>query len=167
MYDRFSYLVKGIALRYSKNNVQAEDIVQESFIKVFNKLHTYKSQGDLGGWIRIITVNTALAFLRKKKLIMYGDETIVDHHQERITYLDDLELEDLLSKIRALPAGFQTVFNLYAVEGYTHKEIGEKLGISEGTSKSQYSRAKVELRKMIDEELKREEKIKNIRHVGS
>lgn len=141
--------------------------MQESFIKVFNKLDTFKNHGELGGWIRIVTVNTALAFLRKKKLIMYGDETIVEHHQENITYLNELELEDLLAKIRALPAGFQTVFNLYAVEGYTHKEIGKMLGISEGTSKSQYSRAKVELREMIDEELKREEKIKNIRHVGS
>jgi RNA polymerase sigma-70 factor (ECF subfamily) len=167
LYDRFSYLVKGIALRYSKNNGQAEDIVQESFIKIFNKLHTYKSKGDLGGWIRIVTVNTALAFLRKKKLILYGEDTVIEHQQESTTYFGELELEDLLTKIRALPAGFQTVFNLYAVEGYSHKEIGEMLSISEGTSKSQYSRAKAELRKMIEQELKAEEKIKIIRHVGS
>jgi RNA polymerase sigma-70 factor (ECF subfamily) len=167
LYDRFSFLVKGIALRYSKSNDQAEDIVQESFIKVFNKLDTFKNQGDLGGWIRIITVNTALAFLRKKKLVFYEDDTQFKHHQESITYLDELELEDLLSKIRALATGFQTVFNLYAIEGYTHKEIGEMLKISEGTSKSQYSRAKAELRKIIEEELKSEEKIKNLRHVGS
>jgi RNA polymerase sigma-70 factor (ECF subfamily) len=146
-------------LRYSKNNIQAEDIVQESFIKVFNKLHTFKSQGDLGGWIRIITVNTALAFLRKKKLVFYDDDTQFQHHQESITYLDELELEDLLSKIRALATGFQTVFNLYAIEGYTHKEIGEMLKISEGTSKSQYSRAKVALRIMIENENKRIKKL--------
>lgn len=146
-------------MRYSKNNIQAEDIVQESFIKVFNKLHTFKSQGDLGGWIRIITVNTALAFLRKKKLVFYDDDTQFQHHQESITYLDELELEDLLSKIRALATGFQTVFNLYAIEGYTHKEIGEMLKISEGTSKSQYSRAKVALRIMIENENKRIKKL--------
>lgn len=167
MYDRFSFLVKGIALRYSKSNDQAEDIVQESFIKVFNKLHTFKNHSDLGGWIRMVTVNTALAFLRKKNLILYNNEARFEHQQESITYLDELELEDLFIKIRALSPGFQTVFNLYAIEGYTHKEVGEMLGISEGTSKSQYSRAKAELRKMIKEERRADEKIKNINHVGS
>ena len=167
MYDRFSFLVKGIALRYSKSNDQAEDIVQESFIKIFDKLNTFKNQGNLGGWIRIVTVNTALAFLRKKKLIVYEDDAKFENHQVSITYLDELELEDLLLKIRALSTGFQTVFNLYAIEGYTHKEIGEMLGISEGTSKSQYSRAKAELRKMIEEEYRADEKLKNMNHVGS
>jgi len=167
LYDRFSFLVKGIALRYSKSNDQAEDIVQESFIKVFNKLHTFKNHGDLGGWIRIVTVNTALAFLRKKRLIVYEDDTKFENHQESLAYLEELELEDLLIKIRSLSPGFQTVFNLYAVEGYTHKEIGEMLGISEGTSKSQYSRAKAELRKMIEEERRADEEIKNMNHVGS
>jgi RNA polymerase sigma-70 factor (ECF subfamily) len=110
---------------------------------------------------------SSLAFLRKKNLMIYNDDTKLEHLQESITYLDKLELEDLLIKIRALSAGFQTVFNLYAIEGYTHKEIGEMLNISAGTSKSQYSRAKAELRKMIEKECRADEKIKNMNHVGS
>ena len=141
--------MKGICLRYSNNETEAEDLLQESFIKAFNKLDTFNNNGALGGWLRKIAVNTALEHYRKNK----NKTVVLDLNQVDSLIPDNaiesLELEDLLKKIQSLPTGFRTVFNLYAVEGYNHREIGEMLSISEGTSKSQYSRARVLLRDMI------------------
>ena len=142
-------MMKGICLRYSNNETEAEDLLQESFIKAFNKLDTFNNNGALGGWLRKIAVNTALEHYRKNK----NKTVVLDLNQVDSLIPDNaiesLELEDLLKKIQSLPTGFRTVFNLYAVEGYSHREIGEMLSISEGTSKSQYSRARVLLRDMI------------------
>ena len=142
-------MMKGICLRYSNNETEAEDLLQESFIKAFNKLDTFNNNGALGGWLRKIAVNTALEHYRKNK----NKTVVLDLNQVDSLIPDNaiesLELEDLLKKIQSLPTGFRTVFNLYAVEGYNHREIGEMLSISEGTSKSQYSRARVLLRDMI------------------
>lgn len=159
LYQRFSYMMNGICLRYGSNQVEAEDILQDSFVKAFKNLDRYKSDGPLGAWMRKITVNTALEQYRKNKSLKnYG--IMLDVNETSIVIedgaIETLELEDLLEKIQALPNGFRTVFNLYAVEGYNHKEIGELLNISEGTSKSQYSRARLLLRTMIQEELKLE-----------
>jgi RNA polymerase sigma factor (sigma-70 family) len=149
-------MMKGICLRYCQDEAEAEDVLQESFIRVFRNLEQYTEKGPLGAWIRKITVNTALEHYRKNKS--------VKHHLSQVFEMTDfnplagdnaieqLNLEALLGKIQRLPAGFRTVFNLYAVEGYTHQEIGELLGISDGTSKSQYSRARLLLREMIDKE---------------
>jgi RNA polymerase sigma factor (sigma-70 family) len=156
LFMRFSYMMKGICLRYCQDEAEAEDVLQESFIRVFRNLEQYTEKGPLGAWIRKITVNTALEHYRKNKS--------VKHHLSQVFEMTDfnplagdnaieqLNLEALLGKIQRLPAGFRTVFNLYAVEGYTHQEIGELLGISDGTSKSQYSRARLLLREMIDKE---------------
>ena len=142
-------MMKGICLRYSNNETEAEDLLQESFIKAFNKLDTFNNNGALGGWLRKIAVNTALEHYRKNK----NKAVVLDLNQVDSLIpdnaIENLELEDLLKKIQSLPTGFRTVFNLYAVEGYNHREIGEMLSISEGTSKSQYSRARVMLRDMI------------------
>ena len=142
-------MMKGICLRYSNNETEAEDLLQESFIKAFNKLDTFYNNGALGGWLRKIAVNTALEHYRKNK----NKAVVLDLNQVDSLIpdnaIENLELEDLLKKIQSLPTGFRTVFNLYAVEGYNHREIGEMLSISEGTSKSQYSRARVMLRDMI------------------
>ncbi|MCG8577608.1 MAG: RNA polymerase sigma factor [Flavobacteriales bacterium] len=148
-------MMKGICLRYAKDEMEAEDILQESFIQAFRNLDKYSAKGPLGAWMRRITINKALEQYRKNKSLnelaaFAGTEGTAPLADDGA--IEQLNLDDLLVKIQNLPTGFRTVFNLYAVEGYTHKEIGELLGISEGTSKSQYSRARVLLRKMIEEE---------------
>ena len=153
-------MMNGICLRYASNKEEAEDVLQDAFIKAFNSLKAYSGKGPLGAWMRKITVNTALEQYRKNKSLKnFG--LMIDVTETKLTVddnaIEQLELEDLLVKIQALPSGFRTIFNLYAVEGYTHKEIGELLGISDGTSKSQYSRARVILRGMIQEEIEVEQ----------
>jgi RNA polymerase sigma factor (sigma-70 family) len=152
-------MMKGICLRYCANEEEAEDVLQEAFVQAFTNLRKYSGKGPLGAWLRTLTINKALEQYRKNKSIREL-ASMIDVSETSARAEDDaiekLELEDLLRKIQQLPTGFRTVFNLYAVEGYTHKEIGEMLKISSGTSKSQYSRARVLLRKMIDTEIKGE-----------
>jgi len=160
-------MMKGICLRYASDVQEAEDILQDSFIKAFNKLETYSGKGALGGWLRRITVNTALEYYRKNK-IKYADPDINDKEIQLLKVddhiIENLELEDLVKKIQQLPAGYRNVFNLYAIEGYTHKEIGELLGINTGTSKSQFSKARFLLQKLINQD---NEAVKqNLNYVG-
>ncbi|MFT6443525.1 MAG: RNA polymerase sigma-70 factor (ECF subfamily) [Salibacteraceae bacterium] len=154
-------MMNGICLRYASNKVEAEDVLQDAFVKAFKNLSAYSGQGPLGAWLRKIAVNTALEQYRKNKSLKnFG--RMIDITETKLEIddnaIEQLELEDLLAKIQNLPSGFRTVFNLYAVEGYTHKEIGELLGVSDGTSKSQYSRARVILRDMIQQEVELEQK---------
>ena len=144
LYDLYSAKMYSICLRYSKNQMDAEDILQEGFVKVFVNLDQYKSEGELGAWIRRIMVNTALNFLkrnRKYQQEMYFTEEYLHPvaDEDPAMRLQARELADL---IRQLPHGYQVIFNLHAIEGYSHVEIGEILGISDGTSRSQYSRAR-------------------------
>jgi len=151
-------MVKGICLRYSKNESEADDFLQDAFIKTFEKLDQFKNVGALGGWIRRVTVTTALGHLRKQKLELSKLTTVMEEiiPDEEGDYLfQKMDLDDLVAKIQNLPSGYRTVFNLYAIEGYTHKEIAENLNISEGTSKSQYSRA----RNMLMTEIKVEQEL--------
>jgi len=148
-------MVMGVCLRYAKNESTAEDLVQETFVTVFNKLDQYKGQGPLGGWIRRIAVNTAIENWRKeqreKKYIETQSIDYIEEMGPTVSY-DHLELEELLFKIQSLPLGYRTVFNLYAIEGYKHHEIAEKLNISVGTSKSQFARARKMLSNKINDE---------------
>lgn len=152
--------MKGVAMRYAQSDHQADEILQESFIRVFKNLKTYKEKGSLGGWIRVITVNTALELYRKDK----NRDRHYDEFKLEVTTsvseqsLKNMALEELLKKIQSLPTGYRLVFNLYAIEGFNHREIAEKLGISEGTSKSQFARAKKVLQEMILDEEKFEQK---------
>jgi RNA polymerase sigma factor (sigma-70 family) len=148
-------------MRYAANEAEAEDILQEAFIAVFRNLHTVKESGSLGGWMRRITINKALEQYRKNKSLRNLNEAVklrqaADDFEVKV--LQKLALEDLLAKIQQLPVGYRTVFNLYAIEGYTHKEIGELLHISAGTSKSQYSRARNLLADILNEEQVADEK---------
>ena len=152
-------MVKGICLRYAQNEQEAEDLMQDSFVKAFEKLKSYNGNGALGGWIRKLTVNTALELYRKNKRNIVAIEIDNSTQLANDNNIEQLELNDLLLKIQSLPTGFRTIFNLYAVEGYNHREIGELLNISKGTSKSQYSRARLLLRKMIAQDDKQEKKI--------
>ena len=144
LYLLFAKNMLGVCYRYTKSMEDAEDVLQEGFIKVFKNLNQFKGSGDLGAWIRRIMVNTAINYLKSQPRYQYG----LAYSDEKLHPVSDdnpeisLNARDLADLIRQLPVGYQTIFNLYAVEGYKHSEIGKILGINEGTSKSQYARAR-------------------------
>jgi RNA polymerase sigma-70 factor (ECF subfamily) len=142
----------GVCFRYTKNLEDAENILQDGFVKVFSNLQQFKGEGDLGAWIRRIMVNTALSYLKTNSKYRY-DLLFEDMPLHAVSSEDPsvrLNAKELSGLIRQLPAGYQTIFNLYAVEGYSHVEIGSMLGISDSTSRSQYSRARVLLIEWIE-----------------
>ena len=151
LYDKFSRKMMGVCLRYAESEQEAEDILQNGFITVFGSLESFKGSGSFEGWIRKIMVNTALTNIRKNK--KFKQNIALDNVEFMIPSSNhmgsDFDARDLLKIIQTLPTGSRTVFNLYAIEGYSHSEIGEMLNISEGTSKSQYSRARAYLQKVI------------------
>ena len=150
LYDRFSGKMFAICLRYSKNQMDAEDILQEGFVKLFNNLNRFRGEGSFEGWVRRIFVNTAIEHIRRKNLntaVGEGLENSIADKQK--SALDSLYEKDLIKTSRTLSDGYRTVFNMYAIEGYSHKEIAGQLGITESTSKSQFSRAKALLRTII------------------
>ena len=144
LYELFAGPMLGVCYRYTKSMADAEDVLQEGFIKVFRCLHQYKGQGELGAWIRRIMVTTAINYLKRNA--RYQSELVFPDEPLHAVATDDpevtLEAKELAALIRQLPPGYQTIFNLHAVEGYTHVQIGEMLGIQEGTSRSQYARAR-------------------------
>lgn len=153
--------MKGVAMRYASSEHSAEDILQESFVRVFNNLKSYKDKGSLGGWIRVITINTALELYREEKTREkhYGKLQLEMASSVSEEALRSIAMEELLKKIQSLPTGYRLVFNLYAIEGFNHREIATKLGVSEGTSKSQYARAKMKLQELILKDEDFEQKI--------
>ncbi len=148
LYDKFSSKMFYVCLRYSKSREDAEDVLQEGFIKIFKNIAIFKLEGSFEGWIRRIMVNCAIDQIRKQKeaKIFNDIDTIAINHESDFVADSRLKEKELLALIKALPIGYQTVFNLYVIEGYSHKEIAEMLNISEGTSKSQLSKAKEQLR---------------------
>lgn len=159
LYEHFAPDMLGVCFRYTKNIQDAENILQDGFIRVFKHLGKYRGDGELGGWIRRIMVNSALNYLKKNK--QYRSELAFEEinlHPVSEDHPDvKLAKKELASLIRQLPTGYQTIFNLFAVEGYSHVEIGRMLGISEGTSRSQYARARnllIEWLKQISEKEK-------------
>ncbi len=150
LYRRFSPRMYAVCLRYAGNAEGAEDILQEGFIKVFKKLDSFRNEGSFEGWIRRIFVNTAIEHFRRKKYLLPVTEKEENTIEGKyISVLDELGAKDIMALVQELSPGYRTVFNMYVVEGYTHKEIADQLGISEGTSKSQLSRAKVILQDMV------------------
>jgi len=152
LYQHFAPAMLGVCYRYTKSVQDAEDVLQEGFIKVFVHIKTFNSTGELGAWIRRIMVNTALNYLKKNKKYR-TDMVFAEMPLHPVSTQNpevNLEVKQLAEMIRQLPTGFQTIFNLYAIEGYTHVEIGEMLGISDGTSKSQYARARYLLIEWIE-----------------
>ncbi len=144
LYDLFAESMLGICYRYTKSLHDAQEVLQVGFIKVFANLHQFKHDGELGAWIRRIMVNTAINYLKRKPRYQLdlGFEEEYLHPVEKESPDLALNMKDILNLVRQLPAGYQTIFNLHAVEGYTHVEIGKMLGIREGTSRSQYARAR-------------------------
>ncbi len=150
LYDLFASKMYGICLRYASNTEEAQDIMQEGFLKVFKKIGSYRSEGSFEGWIRRIFINTAIEHFRKRFYLQPITEREEDTIEGKyLSILDNLAERDVINLVQKLSPGYRTVFNLYIVEGYTHKEISEKLGISEGTSKSQLSRAKAILQEQL------------------
>jgi len=144
LYERFARKMFGICLRYSGRNEEAEDLLQEGFIRVFKSLAQYRKTGSLEGWVRKVIINTALEYLRSRKMVWTGLEA-AEEFTEESPVLDRIGTDELIRQIQELPPGYRIIFNLYAIEGYNHQEIAEMLQISEGTSKSQYSRARRQL----------------------
>lgn len=153
LYDRLAPRMFPVCIRYVGDREQAEDILQEGFITLFTRLDTYKGDGSFEGWARKIFVTTALMELRRKDALKMSDdlETVRGMKTETVTQLQSIGYKDLMKLITQLPPGFRTVFNMYAIEGYSHKEIGEILGISETTSRTQLSRARLWLQNRIKE----------------
>lgn len=162
LYERHSRQMMALCLRYGRDYEEAQDMFQDGFIKVFKKLDKYDGKGPLGAWIRRTIANNALDHLRKMKrelrnVSLYevdykstADEAVQPMDEEE-SLISAAQLTELISK---MPDGYRTVFNLYAVEEYTHKEIAEQLGITESTSKTQYRKAKAYMRKLISTEIK-------------
>ncbi|MGH2564084.1 MAG: RNA polymerase sigma factor [Ginsengibacter sp.] len=144
LYNRFSPRMLGVCYRFARNREDAEDMMQEGFIKVFSQIHQFRNQGPLEGWIRRIIVHTCINVLKKNK--KFTDS--VDLFHANSIYLNEnnipsiLQAKQVVECIRLLPVGYKTVLNLYAIEGYSHKEIASILDIEESTSRSQYTRAK-------------------------
>lgn len=152
LFDRFAPKMLTVCLRYSKDQEQAEDILQDGFVKVFSKISAFKMEGSLEGWIRRIMVNTALDQIRKN-LKSLGDVSTDDVAYKLDTndyIIESLMADDLMKLVQGMPEGYKVVFNMFAIEGYSHADIAQQLGVSEGTSKSQYSRARAYLKERIN-----------------
>ncbi len=153
LYDNYSRSMYLICLRFTKNEEDAQDVLQEAFIKVFKYILTFREESALYYWIKRIVINTAINFQRSQ---FFLHTQLNSNEVENVPGIEDAvsnyQYEELLKLLQALPDGCRIIFNLYAIEGYKHKEIAEKLGISEGTSKSQYSRARTLLQEMFVEQ---------------
>ncbi|MCU0325061.1 MAG: RNA polymerase sigma factor [Spirosomaceae bacterium] len=156
LYELYASKLLVTAMRYMKNRDDAEDVLQDSFIKIFKHLDSFRFDCPLDAWLRRIVVNTALKQLKKQAEFMQqiDSQLVADEVEQSELTISGFQFEQLMAMVASLPDGCRTVFNLYAIEGYQHNEIAELLGISEGTSKSQYSRAKSLLQaKILKEKL--------------
>lgn len=150
LYERYSSRFFAICLRYTKDRFIAEDVLVEGFMKIFERIEQFENKGSFEGWMKKIMVTQALLKLRSSKHL--NMEVLMDENwqQESSSYeINHLEAEDLMALIAELPVGYRTVFNLYAIEGYSHQEIATLLGITESTSKSQLNRARGVLKEKI------------------
>lgn len=154
LYEQFADKMLGVCSRYVSDRDTARDLLHDGFVTVFTKIGNFRSEGSFEGWIRRIFVTTALGYLRKNSNLTDPRQVdeMYDLREEEASALEQMSAKDLLKIIAKMPDGYRTVLNLYAVEGYAHKEIGGMLGISENTSRSQYARAKKYLSKILQEQ---------------
>lgn len=153
LYDSFSRKMMGVCLRYVNERETARDLLQEGFVKVFTSINSYMGNGSFEGWMRKIFVNVALEYLRRNDVMRetVDIDDVSEYTSSGSSAISDLSASDLLRLIHQLPVGFRTVFNLFAIEGYSHREISRMLNITESTSRSQYVRARQILQKRINE----------------
>lgn len=151
LYKRFSSKMYGVCLRYSGSPDDANDLLQEGFIKIYKNIDKFRGDGSFEGWIRRIFVNTAIEHFRKK-VKLYNVSEVQENTIEDtdISVLDKLAVKDIIVLVNELAPGYKTIFNMHVIEGYSHKEIADILGITEGTSKSQLARAKGVLKKSLE-----------------
>jgi RNA polymerase sigma-70 factor (ECF subfamily) len=149
LYKQFAAKMMGVCLRYAADRMEAEDMLQNGFIRVFQKMGDFRGDGSFEGWIRRIMVHSSIEYYRKHhKLLVLADEL---QHEPSVNPVAaaNLDAKDMMAMVQRLSPGYRMVFNLYAIEGYSHREIGEIMGISEGASKSQLSRARSILKGLI------------------
>lgn len=155
LYRRFAPKMYAVCMRYADNSNDAQDLLQEGFIKIYKNLHRFRAEGSFEGWVRRVFINSSIEHLRRKKMnlatVSEKEENTIENSD--ISALDNLAEKDIINLIQGLSPGYRTVFNLYVIEGYSHREIGDQLGISEGTSKSQLARAKAILQKKVTQYL--------------
>jgi len=151
LYREYSNILFGICLKYSRNKAEAEDSLHDSFMTIYEKIGQYKSKGSFEGWIKRITVNTVLQKYRKEAYLKVVSENIEEEEKVETIY-SDIGLQTLLKYIQELPNKYRLTFNLYVLDGYSHKEISELLGTSPGTSKSNLARARMILKERIENE---------------
>ncbi|MXV17191.1 RNA polymerase sigma factor [Hufsiella ginkgonis] len=150
LYKTLASRMLGVCMRYAKDQYEAEDMLQLGFVKVFKKVSEFRGDGSFEGWIRRIMVNTAIEIYRKNQRMLNVVDIDEVYDEAQTTFdMNGLETKDLLKLISQLSTGYRLVFNMYVIEGFSHKEISEQLGISEGASKSQLSRARAILREKI------------------
>ncbi len=145
LYKQYSSYLLGVCLRYVSDKSEAEDILQDAFLKIFNNIKEYNGKGHFEAWMRKIAVNTAITHFHKHKKHYYHDD--IDKVEDadviyNVTPETEYDGKELLKLLKKMPEGYRVIFNLYAIEGFKHREIAEKLNIEENTSKSQYLRAK-------------------------
>ena len=151
LYDRFASMMYAVCLRYSDNVEDANDVMQEGFIRVYKSLINFRGEGSFEGWVRRIFINTSIEHYRKKVKLYNVTEVPENTIQDGdLNVLDVLDAKDIINIINELPPGYKVVFNMHVIEGYSHKEIAGILGITEGTSKSQLARAKGVLKKILE-----------------
>lgn len=154
LYSRYSPMLLGVCMRYTKNKFDAEDVLQEGFVKIFKNIGKYSMDKSFEGWIRRIMINTAITFYRRNLKHAYHDDVDEAHDISDSLGPDinaEFSQEEMMQAINALPDGYRIVFNMYVIEGYKHKEIAEQLEIDINTSKSQLSRAKKYLQRELQE----------------
>lgn len=154
LYEQHSPKMLSVCRYYIKDVHQAEEAMCNGFLKVFTKLETFKSEGSFEGWIRRIMVRESISYLRAVKKLYFSDDGIIENNESINNIQTNLEVDHIQSLIDELPEGYRIVFTMYAIEGYKHREIAEALGISEGTSKSQLSKARKQLQIQVLEDLK-------------
>lgn len=151
LFNRYSPKMLGVCNRFASCREDAEDMLQEGFIKIFAQIHTFEGKGAFEGWIRRIIVHTCINFLKRYK--KFSDNIKLEHaedlHYEEESFSSIMQGRQVMETLGKLPFGYRTVLNLYAIEGYSHKEIGEMLEVGESTSRSQYTRAKGMLKNML------------------
>lgn len=152
LYERYAGKLYALCCRYIKEKMEAEDVLIIAFTKILERIDQFKGEGSFEGWMKRVVVNESLTYLRRNKnMYLEIDIEAADREPYFEMMENHLQAEDLMKMIEELPAGYRTVFNMYAIDGYTHKEIADQLGISENTSKSQLSRARVALQKNLAE----------------
>lgn len=155
LFDALAPKMMAVCVRYVGDRETAEDLLQEGFVTLFSRLDSYEGKGSFEGWARKIFVNTALMYLRKTDALKLSDDIgeARSLSSDEVSPLGNIGYQELMKLIAALPAGFRTVFNMYVVEGYSHKEIAEALGMTEATSRSKLQRARLRLQEMIKDRL--------------